>query len=439
SATVVMDSPKVVTALWKTQYELVILSSNLATTGQGWYDKGVTATIDIPPVSEYTNQTRHVFTSWSGDISARAPRTSIVMDSPKRVEAEWKTQYFLKVVSFYGNPRGEGWHDRGEQATIQVSTPEDHGNMTRHMFTGWTGDIVAEEDRLEVTVTAPKQVEANWKTQYYLEVDSAFGQPDGEGWYDRGTSTSFKVLTPVDWGNQTRHVFVKWTGDVESDTPEGSILISSPRTVSANWKTQYLISLIFTDSSEQEEFEPSSAELIDEAGRRILLRDYEEVWFDPDSYSISEVSWMNVDVRDPEASTFTVSRPGEIRFSTETYSLTLIVRDLLSLPIQDAKVTTRFAGGTSTVARTDSDGIAKYSLIPLGGYSADVEFLGLRSQQIGDASLNPEVTVTMSLSIPTVILLAAVAGSALGAVLLVRRRSSRWPRGVRLSRTGRSI
>lgn len=423
STTVVMDSPKVVTALWKKQYELEILSSNLATTGQGWYDDGTIAIFSAESEIDYGNNTRRAFKYWSGDFSGNSTLGSVLMNAPKKIEADWKVQYFLNVVSSYGNPQGEGWHDRGEPTIIQVSALEDHANMTRHIFTGWTGDIVAAGNRLEVIVSEPKQVEANWKTQYYLEVDSAFGQPDGEGWYDRGASASFKVLTPVDRGNGTRHAFVEWMGDVEADTPEGFLLMSSPRKVSASWKTQYLVSLIFTDSSGQEEIDPSSVELIDKAGRRILIKDY-EVWFDTDSYSIGEILWMNVDVNDLEASTFTVSRPGEIRFSTEIYSLTIIVRDVLSMPIQDAKVTTRFANGTSTEDRTDDDGIVRYSLIPLGGYSADVEVLGFRSQQIGEASLRPEVTVIMLLSIPTLTLFFAVAvGSALSAVLLVRRRS----------------
>ncbi|MBI2937363.1 MAG: S8 family serine peptidase [Thaumarchaeota archaeon] len=403
---IIMDKPHEVRFVYIIQYLLETLSQYNKPTGGGWYDKGVTATVDVPPTSEYANSTRHVFASWKGDITVDDTKTTIVMSSPKKVEAVWTTQYFMKLVSLYGNPKGQGWHDKGMQTLIQVSALEEHRNQTRHRFLGWMGNIVAEENLQNVTVDRPMLIEAKWMTQYYLGIVSPLGQPEGENWYDTGATASFKIRTPVEWGNQTRHVFVKWIGDIQSETPEGQVIMSSPHSISADWTTQYRISLIFTDSTEQQTIRPSSIKLTDKTGNHIVLEDYEQ-WLDRETYSIDEISWMSVDVVDSAKSTLSVSNPGKIQIQTKVYPLKIIVQDPLGQPIPDATVVTEFANKTAKMGRTDKEGVVSYQSIPLGDYSTNVEVFGLSSTLIGNASLDPEVRVTMLLSMYTIILLTA--------------------------------
>jgi len=92
----------------------------------------------------------------------------------------------------------------------------------------------------------PKTAVASWKTQYYLDVQSAHGTPSGEGWKDAGLSV-YAVLDAgvVAGGTGTQYVFTSWGGDatgtdyIQSD----SIIMDSPKTAVANWRTQYMLTV----------------------------------------------------------------------------------------------------------------------------------------------------------------------------------------------------
>ena len=57
-------------------------------------------------------------------------------------------------------------------------------------------------------MTRNKQAIANWKTQYYFDVNSVRGSPTGAAWYDSGTTTVNSTVTTPSGGYET----VSWTG-----------------------------------------------------------------------------------------------------------------------------------------------------------------------------------------------------------------------------------
>jgi len=133
---------------------------------------GAVHDIDVPSsVIEEDNRIRYVFTAWS-DGEASPSRT---ISYGGTYTANYKTQYYLTVDSEYGDPQGEGWYDSGSTATFSVSPVDDHGN-------GPSATLVMD---------SPKTVTSNWKLQYYLTVDSEYGDPQGEGWYDSGSTATF--------------------------------------------------------------------------------------------------------------------------------------------------------------------------------------------------------------------------------------------------------
>ena len=70
-------------------------------------------------------------------------------------------------------------------------------------------------------------------TQYYLKVVSAYGNPQGEGWYDEQYIAVFFVTTPVLDGVGTRYRFLGWTGDSKASTPTATIVMDGPHVVTA--------------------------------------------------------------------------------------------------------------------------------------------------------------------------------------------------------------
>jgi len=150
----------VYTANYKTQHELTIESAYSVPEGRGWYDAGSTAAISVTSIEEPT--IRHIFTGWSGDYSGDVEVASVIMDSPKAITANWRTDYLLTIESTYGEPEGEGWYESGSTVTISVTSGE--GMLIRHIFTGWSGDFSGDAATVSVTMDSPKAITANWRT-----------------------------------------------------------------------------------------------------------------------------------------------------------------------------------------------------------------------------------------------------------------------------------
>jgi len=90
-------------AIYRTQYELKVLSEFGTPTGSGWYDSGSTATFSVTSPSTPSGIMgilggRMVFHSWSGDSSASTPAATLTMDSPKTVVAQWTADNTVPMV-----------------------------------------------------------------------------------------------------------------------------------------------------------------------------------------------------------------------------------------------------------------------------------------------------------------------------------------------------
>jgi hypothetical protein len=91
---------------------------------------------------------------------------------------------------------------------------------------------------ITITLDKPYTATAKYSTQYQLVVDSAYGNPQGSGYYDAGTAAQFSVTTPESFPIQ--QVFVQWQGDYTGTSPKGTITMDKPHTVHAVWTTSYI-------------------------------------------------------------------------------------------------------------------------------------------------------------------------------------------------------
>ena len=131
-----------------------------------WCVTGKNVTIEVSPqIVQYSDVIRKVFTSWSGDVISSEPKITIFVNSPMSIIANWKTQYYVKVISEYGDPQGEGWYDEGSEATITISTTKIEGVLYNKVFKGWrnqSGDIVSTSPTYTFTVNQPVVLTAVW-------------------------------------------------------------------------------------------------------------------------------------------------------------------------------------------------------------------------------------------------------------------------------------
>ena len=186
---------------------------------------------------------RGLFDRW-GDGELSNPR-SLNISSDTSLSAEYNIQFYLSINGSGGVVSGEGWYDQGATANATAVSPCNIvENQSRIVFNSWSGDFDSSSPTLTFTMDSPHSLNATWTLQYYLSIASSFGEPEGEGWYDSGSNADFSVVSPIEYGNETRRIFLGWDGDFAGTELSGSILMDSPKRLLADWKTEY--QLFFT-------------------------------------------------------------------------------------------------------------------------------------------------------------------------------------------------
>ena len=267
SPTNVIDvaEPIAVRANWDEQYNLDLKSNipdyNLF--GTGWYEKGrQVALIAEPSLVSPNSDTQYAFERWVSKgpnpviiPNAHEPATTIVMNEPYVIEAKYKKAYLVNVFTPYGTAVGSGFYPEDEVAEISIAQTEMilEPNRVKTVFSGWdtkgartmnfgseaSSNPVANPgvQNLMVFVDGPTNVVAMWKTQYYLDVQSAEGTVEGSGWYDLGRLVPISAKMPSKpAGMWSAFSFDRWTGDYDGDTPNGRVILNEPKTVIAEWK-----------------------------------------------------------------------------------------------------------------------------------------------------------------------------------------------------------
>ena len=249
-----MYGPICETADWDKQYYLTVISPYDTPGGQGWKDANTNthATLSTSTVSGGTG-IQYKFTNWSGDASGTGTTSNnIYMNGPKTAQANWKTQYYLTVTSPHDSPSGGGWKDANTNANAHLgSGTVSGGSGTQYLFTGWSGDASGTGlTSSNIFMNSPKTALANWKTQYYLEVDNGgHGSVSGEGWYDAGSPATFSISpTAVPDGVGTQYAFKHWDGEhngsYDGTDATHTVTMNNHIEETAVWGKQYYLTVI---------------------------------------------------------------------------------------------------------------------------------------------------------------------------------------------------
>ena len=123
----------------------------------------------------------------------------------------------------------------GTTVNAEASPPTAQAG-TQFICMGWTGTgsvpVSGTTTASSFTINAPSSIAWSWKTQYYLTVNSAYGNTGGTGWYDAGT-TAHATISPL---TISQYTFSGWSDDASgSSSPSNAILMDSPKTATANW------------------------------------------------------------------------------------------------------------------------------------------------------------------------------------------------------------
>ncbi len=239
---VTVTSNTIIQATYATQFLLSINQNGGTVTPSGWYNANTVAAVyALDPSNVTANTSRLLFSSWSGDLSSNSTSLTVTMSKPVFLIANWIRQYYVTIISPTGSPTGGGWYNAGSIATVAVQSTVQFSNGTRKIFTGWNSTLLGQNPSGQIMVNAPTALQAGWKTQYLVSIQSQYGTPMGSGWYDAGSNVPVYIQTEVNYPNATRRIFGGWTGDYVGSSANMTVLANSPKTLTAKWNTEYLI------------------------------------------------------------------------------------------------------------------------------------------------------------------------------------------------------
>jgi len=158
------------------------------------------------------------------------------------------TSYAINVVSSHGSPTASAQVNAGGSFTASVTSPEgDTGH--RWICTGYSIDGVTAVSGTSYTFTnvqADHTITFNWQEQYYMTVLSFEGSTSGTGWYNLGATATASVPSDIIMSDSDiRQIFASWIGDATGNATTSTLLtVDGPKTVTATWKTQYLVTFI---------------------------------------------------------------------------------------------------------------------------------------------------------------------------------------------------
>jgi len=126
--------------------------------------------------------------------------------------------------------------------TVTVQSPVIIDEGSRSVFIRWNDGSTS--NPRTVDIISDLTLSAQFKDQYYLSVDSAYGLTGGYGWKDAGTYAYAMLNSDIVEGDEgTRYVFTGWSGDSTGNDFHQSnpIYMDSPKKAIANWKTQFFL------------------------------------------------------------------------------------------------------------------------------------------------------------------------------------------------------
>ncbi|MCE9616247.1 MAG: right-handed parallel beta-helix repeat-containing protein [Lentisphaerae bacterium] len=225
-----------VTPLSGTWYDLGSIFAATATANSGW-----------------------AFTGWSGDVAGGSTNISVTMNASKHAIAQFASSG--TIVSLYTTPAGRAfavdgvaytsndfsWVEGHVHTAVVVNATQTVGN-TRYVFQRWEDGSTSTQRVITVGNVATNLV-AEFKTQYALSwsiwPSAGFGHvvPASGTFFDAG-STSQAYAVP-----DTGAPFQFWSGDGSGTATNVSVVMSAPKSITANFYHNAVAGVIYVDDT----------------------------------------------------------------------------------------------------------------------------------------------------------------------------------------------
>jgi len=148
---------------------------------------------------------------------------------------------FIFLPSFNVNstthPWINNWYANGEIIHLEARNIIEFDNSTRLIFDGWNkeGEII-KENPVDIEVFSSFQIDAQYRRQYLLSINSERGSTKGSGWHDEVSMVNISIAETEVGALPLKYKFVGWKGDLVSQNTTANILMDGPKEVWAEWE-----------------------------------------------------------------------------------------------------------------------------------------------------------------------------------------------------------
>jgi ribosomal protein L40E len=277
----------------------------------------------------------------------------------------YETQYYLEVVSLYGSPSGSDWYKEGTTVQARLAANMTSGSEgTRYLFVKWQQDAYGQGTSSNpIIMNSPKRAIAQWKTQYNLRMsfDPVGVFSPSALWFDADSTAEFVAPEGTN-GTDARQVFVGWAGDYSGTALSGSINMNGPKSVTAKYKAEYKLSVVFDPPETAQRIVLSNTTWYD-AGQSAALGPVPQIISIPESPAqrFAWFSWNIDNMTQPGTSIeVLMDRPHSVRLIYQTQYYLLVTS-----PLGEPTGTGWYASGQKAkfgVAYGGSELLVKHSL-----------------------------------------------------------------------------
>ncbi len=401
------------TRLWNSIYSLKAYSQYGNATGTGYYSTFSTVNFSIPRYVYISTTQREVFKDWigsgAGSYTGASAQGQVNIYGNITETALWVSQYYLGVSSDYGNVTGSGWYDAGSVALVSLNSAiVNVSEGAREMFKGWSNGQM--NSTISVLMSAPAQIDALWKGQYFVGLQTPYGNAIGSGWYDAGSSASISLSQQYfNSTNENRIAFYSWSGLY--NTSSVIFTVNSPMRLNAVFKPQYLTTLFGQDYYHNN----ISVQYFYLDGKRL---NGSTLLFAGVPYNLTYAYYKGMGL--PVNLIINISGVSKIPVKLPVYDLVISAKSLLNNPL-NASVYLTFRNGTGTSFYLGRVGSATLYDVPFGNATGSASY-GFISERVG-ANAGSSIDAIFITPIILAPVIAVVAAFAL--VLLLHRSLTR--------------
>ncbi|MCS7145389.1 MAG: hypothetical protein RMJ28_07240 [Nitrososphaerota archaeon] len=228
---------------------LVILDSNYEPLRRSfWVRRGERVVLEAEKFY-FEGGFRYVFERWSMGESPFGEVNILVVTEPVYVEARFRREVRVDVISIHGAPvNGSGWYRLGDLVVISAPREIRVGDRERLVFREWVsvglypaiiqgaGSTVATLEAM-----APHAVRAEYDRYFKVYVAG----PEGvivDDWFREGEALHLSTPPTIELiPNAARLFFIGWEGDIASSTPGVKLTVNSPVTARAVYRLEYRV------------------------------------------------------------------------------------------------------------------------------------------------------------------------------------------------------